>query len=43
MEYIIDLSGIFSGCNLLITLPDISKWDTSKVNYMNNFLIAIYY
>ena len=25
------MSGMFSRCNSLISLPDISKWDTSKV------------
>ena len=29
------MSGIFSGCKLLLSLPDISKWNTNKVAYMS--------
>jgi len=32
---ITNMSHMFSGCSSLISLPDISKWDTSKVNDMN--------
>ena len=32
---IIDMSEMFSGCDLFQTLPDISKWDTSKVINMS--------
>ena len=28
------MSYVFSGCNSLISLPDISKWDTSNVTDM---------
>ena len=30
-----DMSGMFTGCSLLISLPDISKWDTKNVKYMS--------
>ena len=29
-----DASSMFSGCNTLISLPDVSKWDTLNVNSM---------
>ena len=29
-----NMSYMFSGCKSLKNLPDISKWDTQKVNYM---------
>jgi len=32
---IIDMSEMFSGCDLFQTLPDISEWDTSNVNNMS--------
>ena len=32
---IINMKGMFSECNSLISLPDISKWNTSNVNYMS--------
>ena len=32
---IIDMSEMFSGCNLFKTLPDISEWDTSNVINMS--------
>ena len=32
---IIDMSEMFSGCDLFQTLPDISEWDTSKVINMS--------
>ena len=28
------MSGLFNGCSLLKSLPDISKWNTSKIEYM---------
>ena len=31
-----DLSCMFSGCSSLISLPDISKWDTKKVTKMSD-------
>ena len=31
---IIDMSEMFSGCDLFQTLPDISEWDTSKPNIL---------
>jgi len=30
------MRGIFSGCSSLISLPDISKWNTSNINDMRN-------
>ena len=30
------MSGIFSGCSSLLSLSDISKWNTSNVIYMSN-------
>ena len=30
-----NMRGMFSGCNSLISLPDISKWNTSNVNDMS--------
>ena len=30
------MSDMFKGCNSLISLPDISKWNTSNVNNMSN-------
>ena len=30
------MSGLFCNCNSLLSLPDISIWDTSKVIYINN-------
>ena len=32
---ITNMKGMFSECNSLISLPDISKWNTSNVNNMN--------
>ena len=32
---ITDMSHIFDGCNTILELPDISKWNTSKVNNMS--------
>ena len=31
-----NMSHMFSGCNSLISLPDISKWDTSNVKFMSD-------
>ena len=31
-----DMSNIFSGCEFLQSLPDISKWKTDNVNNMSN-------
>ena len=31
-----DMSGMFSRCSSLLSLPDISKWNTNNVTYMNN-------
>ena len=31
-----DMSEMFYGCNSLISLPDLSKWNTSNVKYMNS-------
>ena len=31
-----NMNSMFKGCKLLISLPDISKWDTSNVNNMSN-------
>ena len=33
--YITNSHCMFKGCKSLISLPDISKWNTSNVNYMN--------
>ena len=33
-----DMSCIFSECSSLSSLPDISKWNTIKVTYMNDML-----
>ena len=33
---------MFSGCNSLNSLPDISKWDTSNVKYMNYMFSRCY-
>jgi len=30
------MEGLFNGCSLLKELPDISKWNTSKVTNMSN-------
>ena len=35
IKNIIDMRAIFSGCDSLISLPDISEWDTSNVRYMS--------
>ena len=35
INYVTDMSCMFAGCSSLISLPDISKWDTSNVNDMN--------
>ena len=35
-KYIKNLNTIFSECSSLISLPDISKWKTSKVKNMSN-------
>ena len=32
---ITNMMGMFYKCNSLISLPDISKWNTSNVNYMS--------
>ena len=32
---LINMNSMFFKCSSLISLPDISKWDTSNVNYMN--------
>jgi len=32
---ITDMSHMFDGCNSILELPDISEWDTSKVNNMS--------
>ena len=29
------MEAMFQECNKLISLPDISKWNTSNVNYMS--------
>ena len=31
---ITNMSGMFSGCYSLLSLPDISKWNTSKAKFM---------
>ena len=31
-----NISGLFSGCNSIISLPDISKWNTNNVIDMNS-------
>ena len=33
---LIDMRGMFSGCNSLISIPDISNWNTSNVKYMSD-------
>ena len=33
---ITDMSSIFYGCSSLLSLPDISKWNTNNVTKMNN-------
>ena len=44
---ITDATSMFSGCASLISLPDLSKWDTSKINsikymfYSCNSLISL--
>ena len=30
------MGGMFSGCNLLLSLPDISEWNTKKVISMKS-------
>ena len=30
------MSSMFSGCNSLISLPDLSKWNTSNVENMSH-------
>ena len=30
-----EMNKMFSGCNSLISLPDLSKWNTSNVNDMS--------
>ena len=30
------MEGLFQGCSALISLPDLSKWNISKVKNMNN-------
>ena len=37
---IINMSGMFSGCNSLISLPDISKWNTSNVKEMSSMFLG---
>ena len=39
---LIDMRGMFSGCNSLISLPDISKWNTSNVNDMSGMFSGCY-
>ena len=34
--YIKDLSCMFEGCSTLFSLPDLSKWNTNEVTYINN-------
>ena len=34
-EYLEDLNNMFFGCNSLISLPDISDWNTLRVNNMS--------
>ena len=34
------MSKMFNGCNSLISLPDLSKWNTSNVNYMSEMFIG---
>ena len=36
IDTITNLSGVFSDCRSLISIPDISKWNTSNVKTMNN-------
>ena len=33
---IINMRSMFYGCSSLISLPDISKWNTNNVTYMDN-------
>ena len=36
------MSHLFLGCESLTSLPDISKWDTSNVRYMNYMFSQCY-
>ena len=36
MNNVTNMSNIFSNCSSLISLPDISKWNTNNVNNMNH-------
>ena len=34
------MTNIFKGCNSLISLPDISKWNTESVFYSSNMFFG---
>ena len=36
------MNGIFSGCSSLYKIPDISKWNTSKVTDMSNMFFECF-
>ena len=38
---IIDMSYMFYECNSLISLTDISEWNTENVNNMNDFFLIV--
>ena len=44
MEYfnVTDMSDIFAECDSLISLPDISKWNTSNVTNMKGLFSACF-
>lgn len=37
-----DMSGLFSNCSSITTIPNIGKWDTSQVTNMSNMFANVY-
>ena len=42
-SYVTNISYMFNGCLGLKSLPDISKWNTYRINFMEHFLVIVHF